>query len=423
MKLLLKTALYLFLVSLPIAIFGVIGLNWFIHKSTLHEIDEILLSHFKNVERKLEKLPENQLELIDLDDNPHLEITSPSIYIKPVFIDSTEVDLQENKLVPMRVLKATVQTSNHTFLVIVKQPYAEFEEIAANLSVGIGICFLALLITLLLLNFVVYRQLWKPFYRIIDELRTYQLNKKTNTIFKPEATEEFNLLSNTLRQMTERIYQQFSLQKQFTENASHEIQTPIAVISAELETLLQSENIPEKELFHIQKSTEALQKISQLNKSLLLLTKIENNQFSESICLNLSDLVSKMLSTYQEFAAHREIVIFQEIEPAQQLKINLYLAEILVGNLLKNAIRYNQKGGRLTCVLADNELTIINTGETLPFPKEQLFNRFVKHPKHPEATGLGLAIVKQIAEYYDLKLSYQFDEQLSEHIFKLKWQS
>lgn len=421
MKLLLKTALYLSLASLPIAIFGVLMLNWFIHKSTLHEIDELLISHFKVVQKRLNEFPPSQFNLLTIDDNPHLAIIPASINIQPYLMDSTEIDLRENHKTAIRVLKGSVVTPQHNFLVTLKQPYEEFEEIAAKLSVGVGLCFLGLLLLMLFLNFMVYRQLWKPFNGIIDKLRVYQINKQSETFFQPEATEEFNLLSQTLQLMIERIGKQFRLQKQFTENASHEIQTPIAVISLELETLLQSENLPEKEILHIQKSTEALQKISQLNKSLLLLTKIENNQFSEAVAVDMSVLVKGLLDTYQAFAEHREIVIKKEIQDNQYLWINPYLAEILVGNLLKNAIRYNQKQGEINCILHQNLLIIRNKGEALPFPVDQLFHRFVKHPNHPEATGLGLAIVHQIAEYYDLKLSYQFNEPENEHIFEVKW--
>ena len=421
MKLLLKTALYLSLASLPIAIFGVLMLNWFIHKSTLHEIDELLISHFKVVQKRLNEFPPSQFNLLTIDDNPHLAIIPISINIKPYLMDSTEIDLRENHKTAIRVLKGSIATPQHNFLVTLKQPYEEFEEIAAKLSVGVGLCFLGLLLLMLLLNFMVYRQLWKPFNGIIDKLRVYQINKQSETFFQPEAIEEFNLLSQTLQLMIERIGKQFRLQKQFTENASHEIQTPIAVISLELETLLQSENLPEKEILHIQKSTEALQKISQLNKSLLLLTKIENNQFSEAVAVDMSMLVKGLLNTYQAFAEHRGIVIKKEIQDNQYLLINPYLAEILVGNLLKNAIRYNQKHGEISCILHQNQLIIKNKGEALPFPVEQLFLRFVKHPNHPEATGLGLAIVHQIAEYYGLTLSYQFNEAENEHIFEVKW--
>ena len=416
MKLLSKTAIYLCLASLPIAIIGVFTLNWFIHKSTIHEIDELLISHFKKVENKL-NLPNQAFVLGDLDDNPYLEIVPDTLKIEPIFLDSTEIDLRKNEQVKTRILKATVITTNQNYLVITSQSYEEFEEISTKLSWGLGLYFLGFLLLLLLINFLVYRQLWKPFYEIINHLRNYQLNKSTPTIFKKEATEEFNLLSQTLFQMTERISKQFTLQKEFTENASHEIQTPIAVISAELETLLGSENLPEKEVNHIQKSMDALQKLSQLNKSLLLLTKIENNQFSEAVEVDMSKLVENLLAMYQDFADHKNIRIYQEIQANRTLKINPLMAEILIGNLLKNAIRYNQNGGDLTCIMKDNQLIVSNKGAKLPFPETQLFNRFVKHPQHPESTGLGLAIVKQIAEQYGLKITYQFSEMKQEHTF------
>ena len=417
MKLLSKTAIYLCLASLPIAILGVLTLNWFIHKSTIHEIDEILISHFKKVEKKLKNTSNQAFIFQDLDDNPHLQLVPFSVEINPVFSDSTELDLRENEQIKIRILKATVSNKNQNYLVTVTQSYEEFEEISTKLSWGLGLYFLGFLLLLLLINFLVYRQLWKPFYEIINHLRNYQLNNSTPDIFKYESTEEFNLLSQTLHQMTERIRKQFTLQKEFTENASHEIQTPIAVISAELETLLGSENLPEKEANHIQKSMDSLQKLSQLNKSLLLLTKIENNQFSGTEKVNLNNLIMNLLETYQDFTEHRNIKIYQEIHPDQTLEINPLLAEILVGNLLKNAIRYNQNGGDLTCILKDNQLIISNKGDKLPFPETQLFNRFIKHPKHPESTGLGLAIVKQIAEQYGLKITYKYNEIKQEHTF------
>lgn len=419
MKLRSKTAIYLCLAAFVMATLGVFTLKGFIHKSTIHEIDELLISHFKKVEKKIKNTANLSFIPDDLDDNPHLQIVSNTSIIHPIFLDSTEVDLRENALVEIRVLKATVQSKQQNYLVTITQSYEEFEEISAKLSWGLGLYFLGFSLLLLMINFLIYRQLWKPFYEIINHLRNYQLNKSTPTIFKKETTEEFNLLSQALHQMTERISKQFTLQKEFTENASHEIQTPIAVISAELETLLGSENLPEKETHHIQKSMDSLQKLSQLNKSLLLLTKIENNQFSETVEVNLSNVVKNLLEVYQDFAKHRNINIYQEIQPNQTLEINPLLAEILIGNLLKNAIRYNQNGGNMRCVFNNKRLIISNNGDKLPFPETQLFNRFIKHPKHPEATGLGLAIVKQIAEQYGLKITHHFDEVKQEHTFTL----
>jgi len=417
MKLLSKTAIYLFLASFLMAILGVFTLQEFIHKSTMHEIDELLISHFKKVEKKIKNTANLSFIIGDLDDNPHLQGIENQTIVNPIFSDTTEFDLRENAMVRTRVLKATVQSKSQNYLVTITQSYEEFEEISAKLSWGLGLYFLGFSLLLLMINFLIYRQLWKPFHEIINHLRNYQLNKSTPTIFKKETTEEFNLLSQTLAQMTERISKQFTFQKEFTENASHEIQTPIAVISANLELLLGSGNLPEKEAYYIQKSMDSLQKLSQLNKSLLLLTKIENNQFSETEVVNLSILVRNLLEIYKAFADHRNIKIFQEIQADQTLEINPILAEILIGNLLKNAIRYNKNGGDLTCILKEKQLIISNKGDRLPFSATQLFNRFIKHPNNQEATGLGLAIVKQIAEQYGLKITYQFEDMKQEHTF------
>ncbi|MFD1816566.1 Signal transduction histidine kinase [Pseudarcicella hirudinis] len=422
MKLFRKTILYLFLASLPIALIGTGVLYWLIHKEIIHEIDELMQSDLKKVEENLMKTNPESIQLTDWNENPGITIVPDNIYIPQTLKDTIQGKPgKRHKTVPVRQLKATVKTNHHNYLVVIRQRYDEFEEMARKLSVTVVVCFLILTGILVLVELWVSRQLWKPFHAIIRQLSNYRIEQQELKDLEAGNTEEFKLLAQTLQQMTQSIRNQFLLQKQFTENASHEIQTPIAIISAELESLLQVQNLPEKQLLHIRKSSEALRRLTQLNKSLLLLTKIENNQFSEQINLNISELVENTLLLYEDFSEHKNLQVIQEILPEQFLKINPHLAEILVGNLLKNAIRYNHPGGKVICQVENNSLRIKNTGEPLPFPEKLLFSRFVKHPKYNESTGLGLAIVRQISETYHLKLSYEFDAVNAEHIFTVSW--
>lgn len=423
MSLLSQTARYLLLTALAIALVGSVGFYTLIHHKIRHEVDEILTAEVKQTRQRLQYQSLDQVS--DWDDNPRIQqVVTP---IRPEFTDVFLRDsLDHNEPVQLRQLRETVSAKGQIYLVTVRQPYYEFNELAREMSVGVIISFLTLMALSVAVGLGLSRRLWRPFHATIDQLSSFRLDGASDQSFPESRVREFSLLSRSLSELTQKLRRQFSLQKQFTENASHELQTPLAVASAELDFLMQSERLDEADHAHLQRATDALRRLSQLNRSLLLLTQVENDQFAADETLDLSVLANQYTDEYEPFFVHKNMTVERAITPEVHLHINRQLVGVLLSNLLKNAARHGGArhggvGGYAGIELTSNSLTIRNTGEPLPFADSQLFNRFVKNPARPDSTGLGLALVKQIADRYSLHLQYTYNDTQSCHQFRLTW--
>ncbi len=411
-----QTARYLLLTAFFIALIGAIGFYTLIHQRIRHEVDELLTGQVEQTQRRLQQRPITRLN--DLDDNPHIErITQPrpSEFSDVLLVDS----LDNNDPITVRQLKATVTAQGQTYLVTVRQPYFEFNELANEMSVSVIIGFLVLMALSVIIGLGLSRRLWHPFYETIHQLGSVRLDAGNEPSFPQSNIREFSLLSQSLHDLTQKLRRQFLLQKQFTENASHELQTPLAVASAELDFLLQSNHLTEADHVHLQQATNALSRLSQLNRSLLLLAQVENDQFAQNEQLNLSDLLTQSVKEYEPFFEHKHMEIQEVIRPDVYLHINRQLAGVMLTNLLKNVVRHGRSGRYVGIELTTGALTIRNAGSPLPFADSQLFNRFVKDPARPDSTGLGLALVKQICDRYGLSLTYSYHDERNEHAFRV----
>jgi len=196
--------------------------------------------------------------------------------------------------------------------------------------------------------------------------------------------------------------------KSFTENASHELQTPLSVIGSNLEMLIQDENLTENQLKQISQLIDSLGKVSKLNQTLLLLTKIENRQFATTEKTDLSEVLENKLALLHTWVNHKSIDVKTVILPDVCIHISPYLLEILLNNILGNAIKYNTHNGKLNIHLSDDKLVIENLGAKPDYSTEEMFGRFRKGRSNGDSLGLGLAIVKQICETYQFEISYNY---------------
>jgi signal transduction histidine kinase len=421
MSLFSQTARYLLLTALAIALVGAVGFYTLIHRKIRHEVDEILTSQAKQTELRLQKLPVTNVS--DWDNNPRIErVMAPMC---PKFTDIMVRDsLADNEPIPIRQLKTTVSAKGQIYLITVQLPYYEFNELTREMSLGVIVGFLLLMALSVIIGLGLSRRLWRPFYSTIDQLGSFRLDQVNCPAFPESRIKEFSLLGQSLSELTQKLRRQFSLQKQFTENASHELQTPLAIASAELELLMQSERLTETDHAHLQHATDALSRMNQLNRSLLLLTQVENNQFANDDVLNLSELVDHYADEYEPFFQHKNLTIKRTVSADVHLRMNRQLAVVLLTNLLKNAarhgcVRHGQTMGCVSIELTPEALTLQNTGNPLPFADNLLFNRFVKDPARPDSTGLGLALVKQICDRYGLPLTYEYDAERGMHSFRI----
>lgn len=419
MKLLHKTALYLLLAFLPIILGGVFLLTYFIHRDVLHEIDELLISELSQVQERLRQHPPNAAGLPGWDPNIRITLTTSPHQPTPTFKDSVAFDPVEQEQTPVRMLRSTYAVGNRYYVLTLQQSYLEFDEIASALSVGVIVCFLVVVLLLIGADVLVTRRIWRPFYGIIHQLEQFRIDQPEQITFPASDVTEFGMLSQSLDAMSRRTRHQYAQQKQFADNASHEMQTPLSVLALELDLLQQSERLDETDLDRIQRSQQEIQRLSAMNQSLLLLAKIDNQQFAHQDMVTIGELVNQILDNYSDYVAHRGITVHRMINEATSRNMNQQLAEVLFSNLIKNAVRHGAPNRSIWVHVGSYNFNITNEGDPLPFPEEQIFDRFVRNLALPQSTGLGLAIVKEIAEQYAMRVTYNYAPSMRRHMFQV----
>lgn len=274
--------------------------------------------------------------------------------------------------------------------------------------------FVLLIVGLLLLNRSISKRLWQPFYRSLGQIRHFDLNQQGTVVFEETDIDEFHELNQSLTKLIAGNVAAYSQQKEFADNASHELQTPLAIIQSKLELLLQSKSLTNDQYDLIEEANRALTRVTRINKNLLLLTKIENSQFGDKKTIDLSELMHRTTSLFTNFWEDKRLTVKTVIQPGVLVEGNTILVEILLNNLLTNAIRYSDPDSTITVGLAANSLCITNSG-TEPLKQEHLFKRFSSTSSQTPGTGLGLALVKQICNRYHWEIDYHFDDR--RHIF------
>jgi signal transduction histidine kinase len=253
--------------------------------------------------------------------------------------------------------------------------------------------------------------LWRPFYDTLKKIKEYDIIKnQAIRLAGQTGIAEFDQLNQVITTLIYDVNRAYSNQKEFVENASHELQTPLAIIRSKVELLVDNSNLTEETANLLADITDANERLSQMNRNLLLLTKIDNNQFPEQSSINLSNLAEKILAFYQENYDGDLPAIRKSVEPGFYLMANSSLIEILINNLVKNSIVHNIPNGYVDVFLKNRELIIENTGESFDGNTEQLFERFKKGRMDSKTTGLGLSLVKQICHFYQFDLKYSYSK-------------
>ncbi|MCR8561008.1 HAMP domain-containing histidine kinase [Mucilaginibacter sp. BJC16-A38] len=276
---------------------------------------------------------------------------------------------------------------------------------------------LFLLLILLLTNRLILNRLWQPFYNIMGELRLFNIADTHEIPSVPTTIDEFKELNTTVAEMAARAKHDYQDLKVFTENASHELLTPIAVINSKLDTLIQTENFSDRQSNLLNDLYGAVSRLNRLNQSLLLLVKIENRLLHDKQQINLRELLEEMLSQFEEIFNDKNLNLVVNLED-KEVNASRYLAEILLSNLISNAIRHNYNGGEIVIRLTSQSLVIKNTGGPEQLEEEKIFTRFHKS-SGSEGSGLGLTISRQICENFGFRLEYLFEDKF--HVFVVEF--
>ncbi|MCY7422047.1 MAG: HAMP domain-containing histidine kinase [Chitinophagaceae bacterium] len=319
---------------------------------------------------------------------------------------STDSLSNENKSIRQLLFPVTVSGILYKATVIKSQTQAE-DLIQLIFVVTAGI-FMLLLLVIAFINRFILVKLWQPFYSTLQKLTSFTVNDAQPMHLATSNVDEFNELNHSVTKMTERVSNEFNNLKSFTENASHEMQTPLAVINSKLDLLIQHSHEGQGE--QLQAIYDSVRRLNKLNQTLLLLTKIDNRLYNLSEEVDLKKLLEEKFVQLEELVQARHITVTKSLADIRIL-MNYDLAEILINNLLNNAIKHNTTGGTIQCILWDDGFRITNTGGQLTFNETAIFERFQKGASS-DGTGLGLAVVKQICLSSNFKVAYSYKDQL-----------
>ena len=316
---------------------------------------------------------------------------------------------EKNETEPARILTTLFKDKeNRHYELSVFTPTIEKRDLQEAIFHLLIALFATLLIAILVINIWVFRRSMKPFYQLLDWLDKYRLGQENEPLDISTYTTEFRKLNEAVKRYashSEEIYRQ---QKLFIGNASHEIQTPLAVCQNRIEMLMEDESLSEEQLSELAKTYQTLEYVSKLNKSLLLLSKIDNSQFVDSANVCINELVHRYMDDYQEVYDYKEIQITLNEKENFHLLINETLASMLITNLLKNAYVHNNEHGTIQIEIGKDYITFSNSGDLQPLDEKRVFERFYQGKKKEGTTGLGLAIVAAICRQCSLAVSYRF---------------
>lgn len=309
---------------------------------------------------------------------------------------------------PYREISGTITVDGKIYALVISSSLVENDDLLGSILLVQSVLLILLMAGMLWINRRISQKIWRPFYGALDFMSNYELNKHHSLSFGKTDINEFNELNAAINQLTSRNYEVYLRQKEFTENASHEMQTPVAIFQSKIDLLMQTDPLSEEQAMLIASLEEVNLRLAKLNKSLLLLAKIENNQFPQTEQINLGLLMKEIVEESGGSAVSGGIKITEYYPSILELEANRTLIEVLISNLVINAIRHNMKNGEIQIAIEKRTLSIKNTGTALCVPLERAFDRFYKSGQHPGSVGLGLAIVKQICELYRYTISYQF---------------
>lgn len=376
-------------------------------------IDEGLASYKISLITSLENNP--QLLTRETPGNQNYFLRSipdeEALQIRDTYKDTLVYSEIRQEAEPRRVLTTAFAAEDSFYELKIVSQEVDRRELIAKIAGLVLWLFLFMLIAILAVNNFVLKKTWKPFYNLLAYLRNFRLGESAPQ--QPEKTKisEFSDLNDTIYKLLNANIETYSSQKQFIENASHELQTPLAIAINKLELLAGSAELTEGHIAKIGNIIQMLQRLAEINKSLLLISKIENKQFVNNEKADFDEIFKQVLSDFADYIEFRKIKINYSLNSNWIYTMNRQLAEILVRNLVKNTVFHNYKGGEVFIDLYSGGFTIENTSAEPALDPEELFKRFNKNNNKTESTGLGLAIVKAIANVSGCSISYRYNKQ------------
>ena len=349
------------------------------------------------------------MQILAYDNNATYTMDKP--VQKPFFNNA------EGHEVDYRILYRKIEIENTAFILASRVPMIERKDLLRTLSGQYGLLFIILLVSLTIIQSIVSKKLWKPFYNTLDKVTQFNLEKSEIPEFCATNTKEFQNLNEILTDLLLNDVKVYNNQKKFIENASHELQTPLAIFQSQLDILLQEEKMPEKQADIIQSLYAVVIRMTRLNKNLLLLAKLDNIQFKDRENIDFNDVLHTQLLYLKNLAENNGLKVYVNIKNELKINANKTLLESLINNLMVNAITHNTENGIIEIIVEDNSFVVKNTGKQQPLDESRIFQRFSRISEEKRGNGLGLSIVYQISKFHKWTIEYSYEDNY--HSFKI----
>ncbi|MFT3793456.1 sensor histidine kinase [Flavobacterium sp.] len=418
-KLLHKTTRSFLLLAVIILVISAPLFYFATHFLYIYETDEVLIFHKEDFVRKSKRNHFTEADIAtwnkynrNVDIIPDMGIRHDSIVDKD-YLDSTSHEYE-----PLRELWSPIEVNGK------KYTYTEQANLVVMEGMVISIAVMFLLVIAFLMTGIIWlskrsaAKLWAPFYNTLAQIQNFELDKSNLPNFPHTDIEEFSRLNRSLEKLIEKNVAIYKSQREFVENAAHELQTPLALFQTKIDSLSQLEMTQEQSQLLASLNNDVA-RLNRLNKNLLLLSKIENDTYFEVEQIVLNEYLHKHFEFFAEQASSKNITIITDLTETIKVQSNPTLLDVLVNNLFLNAIRHNVEKGRIVITIANGSLSFANTGNKSGLDAERMFSRFAKINPSGKGNGLGLAIVRKVVEVNQWQIEYSYSNNL--HFFDVKF--
>lgn len=407
-KLIKKTSKTFILTGLVLTILSSVAVFFYTKNLLQNEVEEVLHSTESRVTNALQ----NNSKTYSLP--PIIEIYEVESLQNEIIKDTIIFDPSQDEMELFRELSTFKSINGKNYQITVRNMEVESEDFLIAIVLSNIIIFVLAFIFLFYFNTTQNLKLWSPFFKNLEQMKQFSLTSKAPIELVESDVLEFSELKNEISFLTNKVRTDYESLKQFTENVSHEMQTPLAIIQAKIDNIINEHEINDKQFEQVTSIQKDIQRLKHLNKRITTLTKIENNQYVNIEDVNITNLINEKIETFKELQFAN---LVYETKKDLSVLMDAYLADILINNLISNAIKHSKEKEEITIITKDNLLVISNFGDKALAHPENLFLRFYRETKTNQSTGLGLAIVKKICDLYGFKISYKFE--VNYHIFSI----
>ncbi len=384
-------------------------LIYFIFKSIITKRQDEKLLWDKNIIEQRIKY-DYPLPIFDVEDYKAKYPVKDTLYYKDTLMYQIIKGVENYEL--YRQLTSVETLQGRTYKIITRSSLVKNHEFILAITLSVGIVIFLLIFTFFFINTYVFNRLLKPFNINLNALKNFSVEKNKPIELIDTDIDEFKVFNDSVKKLTEKLRTDFTNLKEFTDNASHEMQTPLAIMQIKLEYLMQSEDLQNEDKKLIKDIYSASKRLSKLNKTLLMLSKIENQQYSYKEKIDVNEVIQEQLEIFEDFIENKKISVIRKMALEVMIEANPVLFDTVISNLLGNAIKHNQKGGKIEIITNELFITISNSGTELNTDSEKIFERFKKESTSSDSFGLGLAIVKKICNAHHWKIKHTFSENM-----------